>query len=388
MKYEFQGWRWLWDYLPSDQQDQSQGGEPDDQDAESRQSADSDSSPSDGIGDQEADSDSDSDADPDSGDEDFDEGSDDEPEDEIADPGFLPDFIPAPRPLLGFHREGSTFNREFRSWWDFVQCAADDSLYAWNSPGNKSYSNHASHYSGNTSWFATESFDQTLDMALRSGWPEGRTLLQDSLVAVAPQPKVYETLEFEVAGAYPCVPLYCAGDPACMVQDPGSSIRSAKPIIRIDYNNYITSSVEPRDMMLRGAAILSLADSLERSGFSTELRIIGNCRDLARKFTFRYSIVYKQAGEPLDLDRAAFAIAHPSSMRRLAFAILEQHPELEPSFAGNYGAPLYEANDPTSGKPGGAIFVPGSRSDETPERANKAVSDAAQDLLLSIREAA
>lgn len=132
-------------------------------------------------------------------------------------------------------------------------------------------------------------------------------------------------------------------------------------------------------MMLRGAAVLSLADTLERRGFSTELRIVGNSQ--AGGQAFRYSIVYKRAGEPLDIDRAAFAIAHPSSMRRLAFAILEQHRELETNFRSGYGSPMHEANDPTSGQIGGAIFIRGSNGGETPDSARLAVELAAKDLL-------
>jgi len=260
--------------------------------------------------------------------------------------------------------------RDFSSWHEFVSSASDNSRFAWTRSRKRS-----SHDSDASTWHGTKTWDEALKMASLTGWPEGRTMLQDSLAVVAPRPTIYPSLEFDVAGAFPCVPLYCAGDPSCMVLDPGESLRMSRPIVRIDYNHWISANVSPKSMMLRGAAVLSLADTLERRGISTELRIIGNSQE--GKFAFRYSIVYKRAGEPLDIDRAAFAIAHPSSMRRLAFAILEQHKELEPDFQHVYGYPMHEPNDPSSE----TIFVPGSRGNETPASAKLAVEIAAKELM-------
>ena len=38
------------------------------------------------------------------------------------------------------------------------------------------------------------------------------------------------------------------------------------------------------------------------------------------------TIELKQAGQPLDLDRLSFALAHPASLRRLTFAAYESFP--------------------------------------------------------------
>lgn len=315
----------------------------------------------------------------------------DEPEDEESEPEQetpIPFILtPAPtggRVLVGFDRVGDEWIRDFRSWHEFVTSAIHDPS-SW-----ADRSSHDAERGRKGGWYGTPDFETAIEMALRSGWPEGRELLSECLVAIPPRPRIFESVEFEVAGAFPNIPLYCAGDPACMVLDPGLSLRASKPIIRIDYNHWVVSSVTPKDMMLRGAAIVSLADSLERQGFSTELRIIGNSRAGFMKTgkVFRYNIVYKEAGQPLDIDRAAFAIAHPSSMRRLAFAIMEQHPDLEEDFSGSYGYPMHESNDPTSGQFGGAIFVPGSHGNETPESAKAAVETAAQNLLSNIHNLA
>jgi hypothetical protein len=384
-------WPWLWEYVCLFDDEEGLKPKPEDQDEDGEPDEQLDGpEPSDDDGD-------DGDYD-DTGDEnqyEFDEDGDEEVADEDSDEdGYAPDYeisepVNAPPSIPGYavikSPNGSVDHlREFDSWWSFAACASDLRLRQWHEY------NCASHESGDRyggrSWHGTSTFDEAVDMALRRGWPEGRELLRESIVAVRPKPKVYESLEFEVAGAFPCVPLYCAGDPQWMVSDPGANFRMAKPIVRIDYNNWVHAGVDVKSMMLRGAAIVSLADTLERQGFSVELRIIGNSKQIygGRK-VFRYSIVYKRAGEPLDLDRAAFAIAHPASMRRLAFAILEQHRELETSFEGNYGSPMYERNPVTHGEEGMTVlFVPGPDRRETPGSAQEAVEKAATKLLNSI----
>jgi hypothetical protein len=372
-------WRWLWDYvcLWDDPEDGGLRPEPGENGLLEHD---------DGPIDEELDGDFDGDGEqgPEDEDEDFDEVPIGEPDDDSPDFAITePDDVPPAIPGFAITKDGAetSFVREFDSWHEFVTTANDPQLVQWNE------SNRASQKPDRESWTGTATFADAVDMALRRGWPEGRELLRDSLIAVRPQPKVYESLEFEVAGAFPCVPVYCAGDPAWMISDPGSVVRSAKPIVRIDYNHWVNADVDIKSMMLRGAAIVSLADSLERQGLSVELRIVGNSRDIygGTNRTFRYSIVYKRAGEPLDLDRAAFAIAHPASMRRLAFAILEQHKELEKSFRGNYGSPLYQANPSISANSSldalTVLFVPGSRGGETPDSATAAVQKVAEKLL-------
>jgi hypothetical protein len=298
-----------------------------------------------------------------------------EDEDELLDDGpSLDEILHRPAKINEILDSAGNITREFDSWHEFVTCVANPSLNAWGP------SRCASHKEApfRTKWAGTKSFDEAIRMATLTGWPEGRKLLTEQLVLVRPKMEPYKSIEFAVAGAFPMVPNYCAGDPECMVIDPGADQRNAKPVVRIDYNNYVSADVPPEAIMLRGAAVVSLAESLEARGFSTELRIIGNAQDFRK--IWRYSIVYKRAGEILDLDRAAFAIAHPSTMRRLAFALMEQSPSIIDWHVG-YGTPINQPNDPESGQPGGSIFIAGASPRETPESANAAVRLAAEKVM-------
>jgi hypothetical protein len=288
-------------------------------------------------------------------------------------------------PGLDYDPVTDTTTRTFESWMDFIYCASDLGLRGWT---HGAISNE--HEEANGSYYATETLDQAIDMAIWSGWPEGRDLLIDTMAQVVPTNEYRVHHELDVAGSFPIVPIYCAGDPSCMMSIETETLRQHRPIVRIDYNNVCSFAIKPASMMMMGAAVLSFAQTLENAGYSVELRIIGNMRD--KKNKFRYNVVYKRAGEPLDLDRAAFAIAHPSTMRRFALGLLEQHLDLNHFGSAGHGYPMREANDPTSGKPGGAIFIPpASRNYTTISECKTIVENAAADLisqLTKVRDAA
>lgn len=287
--------------------------------------------------------------------------------------------------------------REFHSFWSFVEATTDEGLYAWGQQDGNSTTNSSHHVDpGSKPWHGTSTWEEAVEMALGKGWPEGRELLSEALIAVAPRPQPYESLEFSVAGAFPAVPNYCAGDPECMVIDPGSTLRNPKPVVTIDYNNWVHAGVSTEAIMLRGAAVISFANGLEARGISTILRIVGATRDRDGLYglknsvekTWAYTIVFKKAGEFLDLDRAAFAIAHPACMRRLAFALLEQHADLKSCMQGGYGIPTYSNPLPDSD----SIYIPGATGGETPDSAREAIEAIALEALgsefISTKEAA
>lgn len=386
-----------------DQPPPSLGGEPDSEEEDNQPSPDRDEDEDEGEGEEEFEFESDLDLDDEEGDLDEGEGEfepdldppegtedeagaeDDGPVWTLDDAPLSPKILPGLVPVLD---HPDLILREFHDFWSFVEAATDEDLYAWEGRGVRS--THSSHHAsdkydyegqgkGKKPWHGTATWEEAVDMALGRGWPEGRELLSEALIAVAPRPQPYESLEFSVAGAFPAVPNYCAGDPECMVIDPGSTLRNPKPVVTIDYNHWVHAGVSTKAMMLRGAAVVSLANTLEQRGISTILRIVGATSDYdygaypSVKKTWAYTIVFKRAGEFLDLDRAAFAIAHPACMRRLAFALLEQHADLKSCMSSGYGVPTYTNPIPNSD----SIYIPGASGGETADSATKAVEQIA-----------
>lgn len=258
---------------------------------------------------------------------------------------------------------------KFGSWLEFVEAAQQPRVWA---PQHQS-----SQTQSRDSWHGTPDFQTAVAMALRLGWPEGRDLMTESLIAISPKPQPFRSLELSVAGAFPIIPAFCAGSPESMVIDPGADMRHQNPVVQIDYCNGGLADIQPRSMMLRGAAVLSLADSLEHKGFSTEINLIAHTR--MTSCWFKTSICVKCAGEDLDIDRMAFALAHPSVHRRLRLALIEQFKTLEP----NHGSTAQtKFTDPDFG----VIVIPGPSPVETPQSAILAVEIAAKDFLMQFTE--
>ena len=263
-----------------------------------------------------------------------------------------------------------TVMREFSSWIDFVETANGNNR-AWSLRSSRS----KEHRDG---WYGTIDFNTAVDMAIKTGWPEGRQLLADSYAIVAPRPEPVISEAFSVAGMYPNIPIYLAGSPECMVDRFASNI-AVNPIVRIDYTNGGISTVSAKSLMLRGAAVLSLCNQLERRGYSIEICLAAHTVSSDHSFDTRITV--KRAGEPIDLDRLAFSLAHPSTHRRLRFSLLEQHLELERYFSHNYGSTQQSPPVQTSQK--NVIYIPGPSGNvnETPQSARLAVAIAAKDFL-------
>lgn len=188
----------------------------------------------------------------------------------------------------------------------------------------------------------TYSWEDALKLA-RNGWKEGRSKLLSQLDA-ARFVQIGATVRAEtldVAGAYPLVPAAVAGDPMCMFA-PGLEHAKTRPIFRFLVSFSVAAAVGKEAIINRGAAILSWIDRLENEGARCEVVFVGttHMNDNKHQKTRRYTLSFtaKRADEPLEIDRMAFIIAHPSMVRRLFFVCCELHHDIE-YFGGGYGYP-------------------------------------------------
>ncbi len=185
-------------------------------------------------------------------------------------------------------------------------------------------------------WSGTNSLPEARKLAAH-GWKDGADKLHsgmDKAAMLRPAAPV-ATSNYDVAGAFPDVGLYCSGDPACMLSyDPQDA--ATKPIYRFVIGIFVSAGVEASTITNRGAAILSYADKLESEGARVEILAAYLTRADNQQFAMSFPI--KRADEPLDVERAAFIMAHPSMFRRICFAVLERNKELEPAFSTGYGS--------------------------------------------------
>lgn len=259
-------------------------------------------------------------------------------EDDLGDEYQLEELLPPTFVLPGlFVSDHEKVIRVFNNWSEFVLCAADLSLRKWSEVACISHHIGAAHGTKklNANYFGTASFEESVEMALYRGWPEGVRRMSELRAQIIPKQMPYKATNFDIAGMYPMIPIALAGDPASMVVfDAENTV--ARPIIKLGVDVCCPYWVQSESIMIHGINILSMCDDLEARGYSVQLDII-----MLAEPNFLYSgpkkklecrVSFKRAGMPLDPNRAAFALAHSSVLRRFMFAIEEQHEELERCF--------------------------------------------------------
>lgn len=175
---------------------------------------------------------------------------------------------------------------------------------------------------GDQSFRHTKSYAEAMQLA-EFGWPEGLDRIKpmvarfDSRIGRAM--KSHQP-EYDVVGECPDVGAFLAGEPEHMIRFEDKE--SDRRIVKIVFNATCSSAVSKDVIMRRGATACALVDALESSGIRAEIEVIfsvvgGSTIEHVTK------VMMKLADEPLNMDRMAFGLAHPSFLRRLLFRAIE-----------------------------------------------------------------
>lgn len=219
------------------------------------------------------------------------------------------------------------------------------------------YGEGSSQRFNSTGWFGTSTFSEAMDLA-RFGWPEGRRKMA-GLVAqgsLMQQPAPVMAYDYDIGGAFPDVGLYCAGDPCHMVTATPEST-ATRPIYRFVINPSLSGGVEPSEVFNRGAAILTCAAKLEAEGARVELVLLRSATKEGKTFSFTFRI--KAADENLDVDKAAFILAHAAMLRRISWAVTERTPVVAWWFKDNL---IPSDKEPESWKTENSVYFGAMRS--------------------------
>lgn len=222
----------------------------------------------------------------------------------------------------------------------------------------------------------------------RTGWPEGRSFMADTVgqsAAVLASVNVPCRVH-DVGGMFPDVPRYIGGDPLCMVSV-GEEERTTRPVIKLVCEQWGSCGVDRKQLIHRGAAICAVVDRFEAMGARVEVTARFSCsasqytRHQATKKNCIIDVTGKLAGEPLEVDRLAFLLAHPATLRRMFFRQLETFPggKHEP-FHKYCGMPPLSC---TRGVERNEIFIP-SANENTYKYST--VKDATEEVLRLVRE--
>ena len=225
-----------------------------------------------------------------------------------------------------------SFKQQYDSFDAFVARVADETVPTWE--GYRSSIEEPDEWSGNVT------VEESIQLA-SYGWRKGREQMSNEL-DMAHNSTSFErlpTYEYDVAGYMPNIPLYVAGCPSHMMSPLGNESAMGK-VVDIKINISASSNNSSRRLMRRGASILSLIDKLEDSGLSCNVNVCEYTRASQGKGFFLIEFPIKKAGQPMDIDRCAYALVHPSMLRKLCFVACEQELKAKSGWQSGYGRPM------------------------------------------------
>lgn len=170
-------------------------------------------------------------------------------------------------------------------------------------------------------WTLGASYDDSLKLA-RDGWEEG--VRNISALATGVPNQIVRTRELSVAGEFPDVPRYLAGDPFNMIKRGKQRVPKASMAIVASIG--ANCNVPGQEMANFGAALVALVDRLESRNVRVELYGVWRCQNMGDRSTFSCSWTIKRTEDHLDLSAVAFGLGHPAMLRRLGFAVMERSP--------------------------------------------------------------
>lgn len=184
-------------------------------------------------------------------------------------------------------------------------------------------------------WDLHQGFDAAVDMASKGGaWPKGSEGMMDSHIEMAAiKEGRVDAEDYEVVGHTLDIDAYLNGQPDCFINE-GDEDDARLPVITIGVQIGRQANVDSKSILLRGAAVLSVIDSLESQGHRVELTAMWSNENEGGIVDFRTCI--KSAEQTWSPSAVAFALCHPSFSRRLMFRVAETFKSLR-DFTGGYG---------------------------------------------------
>jgi hypothetical protein len=179
-------------------------------------------------------------------------------------------------------------------------------------------------YANNGAFYGTYSLADATKLCIE-GWPEGAArvaALRDKINAANPTgPRI---VRFDVAGAYPIVPRYVAGNPMSMKRIDTAKLRR-RPVLSLVADITANCNVDARAMTNRAAVTAAIVDAIEAAGYSCHVMacgFTGNIPGGGGDLVAGAAWTVKEAGAHVDVGRMAFGIGHAAIFRRFVFCSL------------------------------------------------------------------
>ncbi|MEC3975929.1 DUF7192 family protein [Amycolatopsis sp. H20-H5] len=193
------------------------------------------------------------------------------------------------------------------------------------------------------------SWDEAVQLAI-DGWP---LALAEAEVTVAQLrdsaglSRGVTMLEptWDVTGAEVDVGAYLSGIPECMVDAVPREVSRRGKVISFLVPSGYSNTVEHQSIINRGLALATLCTAIIDAGHSVEIWSgdTGWIHLPETKQRYRRVARVIEAGEPFDVGRLIFAVAHPAMLRRLWFGVWDAQPREFATMMKNdrYGRPPF-----------------------------------------------
>lgn len=232
-------------------------------------------------------------------------------------------------------------HNRFQTWGEFLEFAENRKAVSADPDYQRSHDTSGSY----PEFCRTRDFAHALELA-RYGWPEGVAAakpLTDALFDKVTSLVEREEVLHDVVGSSIDIGAYLNGDPECWTRMESHIVDGNSPrIFRLVYNASASAGITPDTMIGKGAAIAALVKALEFAGHRVEVWCIPWAGSSHKYGSGRPEhetrVLVKAADQDLDFGRLVFALAHPSTVRRLGFACLEADRTIK-TLGKGYGRP-------------------------------------------------
>lgn len=188
-------------------------------------------------------------------------------------------------------------------------------------------------------------------ISLVEGWQEGEeqvARMSAPVVDLISSKIERNDIVYDVEGMGIDVAKYVEGEPECWQSYVATHVEGqGQRILRLVVNGATSSGIYADEMIKRGSFITATVDCLERAGFNVEVWYVMGCLGDSKIHT-DINVKIKESNQPIDLARLAFALGHPSMLRRLLFAVLERTPDSHVDAVVGYGRPADNSMEKTA----------------------------------------
>lgn len=186
------------------------------------------------------------------------------------------------------------------------------------------------------SFFKTSSYEEALNLA-EFGFAQDSIRLQKALLKRQKHETARPVVKNDLRGSRASVGRFLAGQPNCMKRK--VKTEAEKPVAKIMCDVSLHCKIDAEYVFKAGAILMNCIYTLERNGIRVELYAGRYTMSRSSNVEVQSFVKIKDATSPLNLNKVAFYVTHPSFARRLMFRDLERLPLKKKDGWYEYGYP-------------------------------------------------